>query len=289
MINNIKPLFFFVLLFCAKPIFAQCKISGVVVNTTTKVPIGGASVVFNSSKKGISANSVGFFSISANCVDKDSISISAIGFNTLVVSIQDAIKIDSFHLVLGDKSLGCVVVKANKPTYTANKFDDCSLNYLACGNNTLSVAQSFFVPFDTAHIKRLTICKARGKSSFKILFYSFDTLKNRPLAILADTILGYGNVKRKANIDLSNLAIELTKGYYFVALEWIKTKENTYKQKRKIDGVPSRVTLYGPDICLSDSVEDPYAVALIKNDKNKWHTMEFAKRFLISVRLESIE
>jgi CarboxypepD_reg-like domain len=268
--------------------FSQCVLNAVVVDKESNNAIANASVVIVNTKKGVATNNRGFFSIGTACHKKDSIEISAIGYTSLKICVDSAGKVDSFKLAIAKTILQNVTVKSTRQKLVANKFKNCSIDYFNPGDFTMQAAQSFYVPFTMARVKGIKLCKASGAASFKIIFYSFDTLNSEPLDVLVDTLFTYGNPKRKTTFDFTDLDLELKKGYYFIAIEWIPSKENRFIRKTKIENKKLFQNLLKPEICTSNTSESEELFVLVKQNTGKWISFDFLKRLLISVEMEEM-
>ncbi len=270
-------------------LFSQCSLNGIVLNSKTKKPIPLVSVLVKNTKAGNSTNSNGVFNLNYNCNKKDSIVISSIGYKTKIVVIDSFDKINTIELSETAITLNSIVLSTKKNIKTLNKFNSCSSYSQSGGESFSQFAQNYSSPFKYNKIKKVNICKLRGSSNFRIIFYSYDSINDKPLKIIADTLISENTKKRKLQINLDELDLKIFDSKFLIAIEWLYLDINRYKVKQHNE-VSKYENWYSPNICCLEKKADSNLKVWSKSSSGNWEsTYNGGRVFQISVDVEEIE
>lgn len=111
--NLIKALSLLLLMSALNPVFAQYSIRGKILTTNGKRPVSNVSVGLSGSEKGALSDAAGNFRMSVDqLTNKDTLTISSIGFVTLKVPIQQAVKQSQFLLTEDSKNMDNIELKS---------------------------------------------------------------------------------------------------------------------------------------------------------------------------------
>lgn len=109
----IKILSFLFLLTAISPVFAQYSIRGKVLNINSKKPVSNVSVGLSHSNNGALSDAAGNFRMYIDDIrNTDTLTISSIGFVTLKIPVQQAIKQSQFLLTEDSKSMDNIELKS---------------------------------------------------------------------------------------------------------------------------------------------------------------------------------
>lgn len=270
------------LLFLPLISFGQRNISGNIVDKTTGKGIPYATVGLIKQNKGISTNEQGAFAITSFFPKVDSLRISSIGYETLVVQVSDWVNGKVVEISPEVNMLDRVVISLNhsKKVYTLNKFGRCSWNWHQVGLETFSqLAQRFDAPGKNMQLIGLDLCKDPLESIFRIRIYDMDSITQGPFHDLVDTIIEVRSKGSKVHINLENHHIIIPGKSFFVAIEWIFISSNEELQKMKKKGKTTYSTYYKPFIKFVYNKEQE-AINLWRLEFNgKWTEAIFLKDY----------
>jgi hypothetical protein len=232
----------FLLLFFPLFTVGQKNCTGFVVDKSTGNRIPYATIGLIKQNRGVSANEQGAFSISAEIPKVDSLRISSVGYETLVLPVSGWINGKNVELQQQAGILNKVVIFTKKPKlYTLNRFSNCSLNWYWIALETIyQRAQRFEVPEEGMRLSELELCKDPSDCIFRIRIYDIDSSCQCPSKDLSDTIIEIRSKESHVRIDLEKYNVIIPGKSFFVAIEWLFIPFNediqTVKEnRRKVD------------------------------------------------------
>jgi hypothetical protein len=231
--------------------FGQKNCTGFVVDKITGNRIPYATVGLIKQNKGVSANEQGAFSISSSFVKIDSLRISSVGYEPLVLPVSGWVDGQIVELQQQAAVLGEAVISTNKPKqiYTLNRFGHCSSNWYWIGLETMyQRAQRFEAPEQEMRLSELELCKDAADCIFRIRIYEVDSSCQCPSRDLADTVIEIRSKESHLWIDLEKYHIIIPGKSFFVAIEWLFIPFNEQVQTVKENGKKVDHTLYKPAI-----------------------------------------
>lgn len=213
--------------------FGQKNCSGIIVNGNTGIGIPYATVGLLWTNTGVSANEKGEFTINVSSSKIDSLRITSVGYETLILPQVECkngavIKLKQVINLLEEVK---VSNKTNK-VYTLNQFKRCSWNSYRTGlNATYQLAQRFKTPKQGMQLTEIELCKDPAESIFRIRVYDINSECQCPSNDLADTIIEVRSQESHVKVDLESFNIFIPGPEFFVSIEWLFIPFNEEQEK----------------------------------------------------------
>jgi len=236
----LKILAVFVLLFLQPGIiFGQVKISGHIIEETTKNPVQFANIWVKDANIGTTSDDDGFFSIITDSLYiGKSIVISAIGYSDTIIpvgKIQSEIGLKQKVYQLSE----IAVFPKKRKVLIINDLSDTKLNAAIMIDTTPQIVGRYF-RYDDRNLSyryvRSVIIYSRDthKGKFNLRLYSFDTINLRPIKelvnqnIIVETRPSLVGKPNPVEIDLSKYNLIFPGDGLLVCVEWLILPENRY-------------------------------------------------------------
>lgn len=249
---------------------------GTVVNSQNNEPVIYATVGLIKANKGVSTDEKGVFELSYSDVN-DSLLVSCVGFKTEYLRMKDfntTVKLKPIII-----ELQTVIVKPKKAMeIVLNDFRKRDVSfYESCHapeGGISQMTQFFECPKEgNWFLKEINLLQMtfflfipKEPNKFKLRFYGIDKDGKPDNKDIYEAIIVENKGKKVTNIDLSSKNMLMPKNGLFVAVEWIKIKENMYGEKvtHNIKGEKKR-----------KSIEFHYAPTLAKLEADSTHKTYF--------------
>jgi CarboxypepD_reg-like domain len=288
------------LFFLCNSIFTQnINLKGVVLNSQTNQPIIYAVVGLMKENRGVSTDEMGQFELE-NVNKQDTLLVSCVGFEKQVLSVSEY-KEGKIRLMQVAFQLPVLTVKPQlSKNLIVNNFKSQEIkDYMTTKlNDTIAMtqmAQFFENPGEaTWFVRELNLVRAKhfpsseNKAKFRLRFYGVDETGKPDGKDICEPIL-IDNKKNLIQLDITKSNLIIPPKGLFVAVEWIKIKENfivlnIYKNEKLLKKDYS----YKPFIGMTNSKYEMSNVYRLdyrgiwqKNnsysEKTKFETMEYRK------------
>ncbi len=267
-----KATFITALYFLSIPIFCQNRVlKGMVLNAQNNEPIPFAVVGLIQANKGVSTDEMGQFELE-NVDNQDTLIVSSLGFKKelIVVSDYKEGKIKLMPVVL---ELPIVTIKPRKSQKrVVNEFNVKDINHflttkMVDTTSMTQLAQYFENPKNaTWFVRELKLVRSRyygtsenDKVKFRLRFYGVDTVGKPDGKDLCEPILLISKKEKLIKLDMAKANLIIPSKGLFVAIEWLKVKENFHEFNYKtLDNKTGKDYNYKPSIGLN----------LLQNDEN---------------------
>ena len=272
-------------------VYGQKIYNGSVVNSKTKVPVPYATVGLIKKNTGTNANEDGKFSIAIDANTTDTLAISCIGYETLILPFDRLPTESLFEMQEKTSTLKEVVVQTKQYNNSCilNKFTGISYNSYTSSGYITQMAQRFQAPIENSLLSEVNIYKeAEGKSLFRIRVYAMDTVTKSPSIDLADTIIEVKSGKEHVRINMEQYKIYIPDRDFFIAVEWLKVPYNFRQLKTKFEGKEIINEFYSPKIYVKKEIEtlDKEWQPWHMNYKGKWLHLSDYRSLMISATLK---
>lgn len=235
---ELKNLYILFFLFISSSINAQT-LNGIVQDSESKEPLPFSNLVLLNSKTGAYSNHSGYFSLMINQNSNDTLKISSIGFESLLIPIKELIKIEKVVFNLKQKSyLLDEIILSNKKIEYSKKH---RLGKNRVGNLSVSslVGQEYCIYIDNKFkenglLKSVIVSlKKRENENFisplRIKIYKYNKIKNIPgeELLLKNLIIQVKNKKHELNVNLEKYKIPFLKDGICIGVEWLDPNNET--------------------------------------------------------------
>ncbi len=269
-------------------IFGQTTYSGIIVSKKSKEKIPYASVGLIKENIGTNADENGLFTLtSSTSKEHDSLIVSCVGYETRIVEAKGQ---SNFVIELEEKPMilkeVIVITKQSWSYKILNKLNGLGDACQTTSGSQLQIAKHFFVDVDEAILKEVNICKSNNffipnKAIFRLRIYDMDSITKGPLNDLCNQVIEVRTKSRIVNIDLEKYQIHIPKRDFFIAIEWLKIKENE-------SGTKDHQT-YNPCVGITFNKDKSYNTevwSLMNYKKNFWMKMMNLKDVAISATVK---
>lgn len=238
-----KLLYFYLLIFLSFKIYSQ-KISGVVLDNITKIPIEFANIKINTTDFGVQTNNNGSFSIEINSEVK-SIQVSCVGYKNKIVEIGNSfvtnlgtVFIERDILELEEVTISKKKVeyswnkflkfKTNKTGYFAFQFGTENVSYISNPDKNLGKLNALILSLKKVkdHPKFCKKCKVDYITAYSIKFYKYDSKNEKPgeEIYFNELIVKPENKTYKYKIKVDSLNIDFPKEGICIGVETYNDK-----------------------------------------------------------------
>lgn len=241
-----KPLVLLISLLCSNFLYAQIQI----IDSLTSEPIPYVHVKLVRGNKGTITNYNGYFELDSLFMEKDSIVISCIGYESKSYSLQDLISSSQITLSPAFQQVDEVNITKKKGKYKLKnmgisqkpktKFFDYSVTAKNGMIRAVYIPNEYSLPGVLKTANLFITDKGFPDAHFRIHIYSVSPLEIRPnkelttLNIIASGVTGNEWVR----IDLTNQRIVVPENGCFVGIEWFDHPKSVYfRDTLKIEGI----------------------------------------------------
>ncbi len=269
-------------------LFGQITYSGKIVSKKSKEKIPYASVGLIKENIGTNADESGFFTLTGSISkEHDSLIVSCVGYETRIVEVKGQsnclIELEERPMILKE-----VIVNAKQSWCykILNKLNGLGDACNTTSGQQLQIARHFSVNVDDAVLTEVNICKSNSiflphLAIFRLRVYDIDSVTKGPSNDLCDQVIEVRTKSRVVNIDLEKYQIHIPKRDFFIAIEWLKIKENE-------SGTKDHQT-YNPCVGITFNKDKSYNAevwGLMNYKKNFWMKMMNLKDVAISATVK---
>ena len=254
------------LLFLLIPFFviSQQRIDGIVLDAKSGQPVPYVNVSLLETNIGTSSEESGEFSIliPENDLSK-SIQLSSLGYDTIIISVSELLKVKEIRLNPKSELLDEVVL-SNRKRPTATEVHPLNKKLIKGGMTTSTNPHkaALFFPFEASYIETPFINKVKfyfDKTKkerqldvkFRVRVYGVSNEKLPAEDLLKENVVVF--LKGKENtieIDLSTYHVEIPGSGCYIAFEWLHISSNKYivinKYKKNGKKIEKEVIFYAP-------------------------------------------
>lgn len=279
-----------VLLSLSTTIFAQIKeIKGIVLNEN-KQPIAFTTIYNKKQNVGVYSDSIGVFKIKTPKT-LNNLTFSALGYeeqtfflkNDTISFIQVVLKSKSYEL----NEISVRPINFNKKTILIQPKKKNKGHLKACSSFAYQCGIYFplNIQGELKSVSFLVQNKYLENSTFRVRIYNIDENEYPNKDLLFENIivnLPKGNKEKLLQINLEQYRITIPKNGVIVALEWIKSSENSYTSNFSVGNKSLERECFGPFLILTKDEKKQYTMWSKQNEgkwfKNSFRSSSFRKR-----------
>lgn len=269
-------------------LFGQITYSGKIVSKKSKEKIPYASVGLIKENIGTNADENGFFTLTGSISkEHDSLIVSCVGYETAIVEAKGQsnclIELEERPMILKEVIVNS---KQNWNYKILNKLNGLGDACQTTSGQQVQIARHFATDIDNTILSKVNICKSNNlfipeKATFRLRIYGMDAISKSPSTELCNEVIEVRTKSRVVNIDLEKYQIHIPKRDFFIAIEWLKIKENE-------SGTKDHQT-YNPCVGITFNKDKSYNTevwSLMNYKKNFWMKMMNLKDVAISATVK---